>query len=89
MPVHLVHSLVKDDAKLEAKASPYNGSSVGESTQKSGLIRVAIVDDSVVVRGLISRWLREEDGIEVVGTYRSGREIITNKIGRASCRERV
>ncbi len=39
-------------------------------------VRVAIVDDSVVVRGLLSRWLTETPGIEVVGTYRSGREII-------------
>jgi two-component system, chemotaxis family, protein-glutamate methylesterase/glutaminase len=39
-------------------------------------VRVAVVDDSVVVRGLLSRWLSETPGIEVVGTYRSGREII-------------
>lgn len=39
-------------------------------------VRVAVVDDSVVVRGLLSRWLSETSGIEVVGTYRSGREII-------------
>lgn len=39
-------------------------------------VRVAVVDDSVVVRGLLSKWLSETSGIEVVGTYRSGREII-------------
>ena len=39
-------------------------------------VRVTVVDDSVVVRGLLSRWLSETHGIEVVGTYRSGREII-------------
>lgn len=39
-------------------------------------VRVAVVDDSVVVRGLLSKWLSETTGIEVVGTYRSGREII-------------
>lgn len=39
-------------------------------------VRVAVVDDSVVVRGLLSKWLSETAGIEVVGTYRSGREII-------------
>lgn len=39
-------------------------------------VRVAVVDDSVVVRGLLSRWLSETPGIEVVGTFRSGREII-------------
>jgi len=39
-------------------------------------VRVAVVDDSVVVLGLLSRWLSETNGIEVVGTYRSGLEII-------------
>lgn len=39
-------------------------------------VRVAVVDDSVVVRGLLSKWLTDTLGIEVVGTFRSGREII-------------
>lgn len=39
-------------------------------------VRVAVVDDSVVVRGLLSRWLSETPAIEVAGTFRSGREII-------------
>jgi two-component system chemotaxis response regulator CheB len=41
-------------------------------------ISVMIVDDAVVVRGLISRWLSEESGIEVVGTFRNGREAVDN-----------
>ena len=41
-------------------------------------IRVMIVDDAVVVRGLMSRWLSEESGIEVVGTFRNGREAVDN-----------
>lgn len=45
-------------------------------TRPAAAVRVAVVDDSVVVRGLLSRWLSETNGIEVVGTYRSGREII-------------
>jgi two-component system chemotaxis response regulator CheB len=36
-------------------------------------IRVMIVDDAVVVRGLIARWLSEEHGIEVVASHRTGR----------------
>src|SRR4051812_38767812 len=35
-------------------------------------IRVLVADDSVVVRGLIARWL-QESGIEVVGTVPNGR----------------
>lgn len=46
-------------------------------------VRVAVVDDSVVVRGLLSRWLGETAGVEVVGTYRSGREIIDALPGAA------
>jgi two-component system chemotaxis response regulator CheB len=39
-------------------------------------IRVMIVDDAVVVRGLVSRWLAEEQGIEVVASLRNGREAV-------------
>ena len=46
------------------------------SRVSTAAVRVAVVDDSVVVRGLLSRWLSETNGIEVVGTFRSGREII-------------
>lgn len=34
--------------------------------------RVMVVDDAVVVRGLMARWLAEA-GMEVVGTYRNGK----------------
>ena len=43
-------------------------------------IRVMIVDDAVVVRGLMSRWLSAEQDIEVVGTFRNGREAVDNVI---------
>lgn len=39
-------------------------------------VSVAVVDDSVVVRGLLSKWLGETPAIDVVGTFRSGKEII-------------
>ncbi len=35
-------------------------------------IRVMVVDDSVVVRGLVSRWLKEMPGINVVSSQRNG-----------------
>jgi two-component system chemotaxis response regulator CheB len=53
------------------------------SRLSTATVRVAVVDDSVVVRGLLSRWLSETNGIEVVGTYRSGREIIDALPGAA------
>jgi two-component system, chemotaxis family, protein-glutamate methylesterase/glutaminase len=37
-----------------------------------GAIKVAIVDDSVVIRGLMCRWLTEAGGFQVTGTYRNG-----------------
>ena len=35
-------------------------------------IRVMVVDDSVVVRGLVSRWLQDAPGISVVSSQRNG-----------------
>ena len=37
-----------------------------------GPVRVMVVDDAVVVRGLISRWLEEAGGFEVVARHRTG-----------------
>lgn len=39
-------------------------------------IRVMIVDDAVVVRGLLTRWVEAEPGLQIVGSMRSGREAI-------------
>jgi two-component system chemotaxis response regulator CheB len=39
-------------------------------------IRVMVVDDAVVVRGLIVRWVESEPGLEVVAALRSGRDAI-------------
>jgi two-component system chemotaxis response regulator CheB len=39
-------------------------------------IRVMVVDDAVVVRGLLARWIEAEAGLQVVASLRSGREAI-------------
>jgi two-component system, chemotaxis family, protein-glutamate methylesterase/glutaminase len=39
-------------------------------------IRVMVVDDAVVVRGLLARWIEAEPGLALVATLRSGREAI-------------
>ncbi len=44
-------------------------------------IRVMIVDDAVVVRGLFSRWVGEEPDLEVAASLRTGREAV-NQIER-------
>jgi two-component system chemotaxis response regulator CheB len=42
----------------------------------TGPIRVMVVDDAVVVRGLVSRWVDEERGMTVVASLRTGREAV-------------
>ena len=39
-------------------------------------IRVMVVDDAIVVRSLLSRWISEEPGLKLVGAMRTGREAI-------------
>jgi two-component system chemotaxis response regulator CheB len=46
------------------------------SAQEHGPLRVLIVDDAIVVRGLVSRWLNAEPDIEVIGTLRNGRDAV-------------
>ena len=35
-----------------------------------------VVDDAVVVRGLLTRWIEAEPGLQIVGSMRNGREAI-------------
>jgi two-component system chemotaxis response regulator CheB len=42
----------------------------------SAALRVMIVDDAVVVRGLVSRWIDAEPGMKVVASLRTGREAV-------------
>src|SRR5436305_7075582 len=46
-------------------------------------IRVMVVDDAVVVRGLVSRWVEEEPGLKLVASLRTGREAV-NQLERAN-----
>jgi two-component system chemotaxis response regulator CheB len=39
-------------------------------------VRVMVVDDSVVVRGLVARWVDEEPGLQTVAALRTGREAV-------------
>ncbi len=40
------------------------------------LIRVMVVDDAIVVRGLISRWVEAEPGLALVASARTGRDAV-------------
>ena len=46
-------------------------------------IRVMIVDDAVVVRGLFTRWIETEPDFELVASLRTGREAV-NQVERAN-----
>ena len=39
-------------------------------------IRVMVVDDAVVVRGLVSRWVDETAGLKIVASLRTGRDAV-------------
>src|SRR6476646_3365104 len=44
-------------------------------------LRVMVVDDSVVIRGLISRWVNAEPDMEVAASLRTGLDAV-NQLGR-------
>src|SRR5690349_5073836 len=50
--------------------------SVSSAIAAADPIRVMVVDDSVVVRGLVSRWIEEESGLSVVASLRNGRDAV-------------
>jgi two-component system, chemotaxis family, protein-glutamate methylesterase/glutaminase len=53
------------DSSLQPRGAP-----------RSDPIRVMIVDDAIVVRGLLVRWIEAETGLQVVASLRNGREAI-------------
>src|SRR3954465_11906713 len=59
----------------------FAGNSTPGSSREAGPLRVMVVDDSVVIRGLISRWIGAEHDMEVAASLRTGLEAV-NKIER-------
>lgn len=47
-------------------------------TNPESPIRVMVVDDAIVFRGLVTRWLAEEPDMEVVSAHRNGHEALDN-----------
>src|SRR6201988_5313240 len=45
-------------------------------TARQEPLRIMVVDDSVVIRGLISRWIGAEPDMEVVGSLRTGLDAV-------------
>jgi two-component system chemotaxis response regulator CheB len=44
--------------------------------KKTEPLRVMVVDDSAVIRGLVTRWIEAEPDMEVVGSLRTGRDAV-------------
>ncbi|WP_454650642.1 protein-glutamate methylesterase/protein-glutamine glutaminase [Bradyrhizobium liaoningense] len=61
----------------------FAGNSTTTPSREAGPLRVMIVDDSVVIRGLISRWVGAEHDMEVAASLRTGLEAV-NQIERIS-----
>ncbi len=57
--------------------------SAGELAFGEKPIRVMIVDDSAVVRGLVSRWIGEEAGMEVVARHANGKLAVADVVRSA------
>ena len=50
----------------------------GAMDARNERLRVMVVDDSAVIRGLISRWIENEPDMFVVASLRTGREAVDN-----------
>src|SRR5882757_825310 len=61
----------------------FAGNSTTSPSREAGPLRVMIVDDSVVIRGLISRWVGAEHDMEVAASLRTGLEAV-NQIERVN-----
>ncbi len=64
--------------RLPAATSGHVSRSAGNDAERP--VRIVIVDDSVVVRGLMSRWLGDDPGFEVAGTFRSGVDAVAGVV---------
>ncbi|UEM14801.1 chemotaxis response regulator protein-glutamate methylesterase [Bradyrhizobium barranii subsp. barranii] len=54
----------------------FAGNSTTGPSRDAGPLRVMVVDDSVVIRGLISRWIGAEHDMEVAASLRTGLEAV-------------
>src|SRR5881392_4222899 len=57
------------------------GAPANAAVKKQDPIRVMVVDDSAVIRGLISRWIEAEPDLTVAASLRTGRDAV-NQIER-------
>src|SRR6476619_4372882 len=56
----------------------------GGRTQKVDPIRVMVVDDSAVVRGLVSRWIEEDPELQAVARHANGKLAVEDVVRSAA-----
>ncbi|MBL8567831.1 MAG: chemotaxis response regulator protein-glutamate methylesterase [Phreatobacter sp.] len=54
------------------------GSPLGTAAPAADPIKVMVVDDAVVVRGLVGRWVADETDMVLVASHRSGRDAVAD-----------
>ncbi|MEO0961889.1 MAG: chemotaxis response regulator protein-glutamate methylesterase [Pseudomonadota bacterium] len=52
------------------------GAGAVTSGAAANAVRVMVVDDSAVIRGLVKRWIDETDGLEVAGSCSNGKQAV-------------
>lgn len=57
---------------------PQSSAPVASAPGADARIRVMVVDDSVFVRGIVSRWLSEDPAFELVGTFSNGKAALAD-----------
>lgn len=57
------------------------GAGAGAAASAANAVRVMVVDDSAVIRGLVKRWIQETDGLEVAGSCSNGKQAV-DQVGK-------
>lgn len=57
------------------------GAGAGAAASAVNTVRVMVVDDSAVIRGLVKRWIQETDGLEVAGSCSNGKQAV-DQVGK-------
>src|SRR3990170_1785095 len=71
-------TMLCQDATMHPEGPAPGGPGLGDKP-----IKVMIVDDSAVVRGLVSRWVGEEAGLEAVARHANGKLAVEDVIRSA------
>lgn len=68
-------AISRNPSKASAARTSTGTGSVA-SGSAANAVRVMVVDDSAVIRGLVKRWIEETDGLEVAGSCSNGKQAV-------------